>query len=169
MSSTSVMGGIVRRKEDPSLIQGKGLYVDDIKRANEVAAVFVRSPFAAAAINSIDTSAALALDGVHAVYTADDVRHLGPNLAQVPVGTLRPLLADGAVHHSGEAVAMVIADNRYVAQDGADLVFVEKIERLSSIRLDPPLEAIPTIGPNDTYERRDVEVVLHHDREEVVT
>jgi carbon-monoxide dehydrogenase large subunit len=125
MSSTSVMGGIVRRKEDPSLIQGKGLYVDDIKRANEVAAVFVRSPFAAAVISSIDASAALALDGVHAVYTADDVRHLGPNLAQVAVGTLRPLLADGAIHHVGEAVAMVIADDRYVAQDAADLVFVE--------------------------------------------
>jgi carbon-monoxide dehydrogenase large subunit len=125
MSSTSVMGGIVRRKEDPSLIQGKGIYVDDIKRIGTLHVAFVRSPFAAATITGIDTSAALALDGVHAVYTIDDVRHLGVNPAQVAVGTLRPFLADGAVKHVGEAVAMVVADDRYVAQDAADLVFVD--------------------------------------------
>jgi len=67
----------------------------------------------------------LALDGVHAVFTIDDVRHLGPTPAQVPVGTLRPLLADGTVHHVGEAVAMVVADDRYLAQDAADAVFVD--------------------------------------------
>lgn len=125
MSTTSVMGGIVRRKEDPALIQGKGTYVDDIKRRGELVTAFVRSPFAAATIGNIDVSAALELDGVHAVYTADDVRHLGLNPAQVAVGTLRPFLADGTVHHVGEAVAMVIADNRYIAQDAADLVYVD--------------------------------------------
>jgi carbon-monoxide dehydrogenase large subunit len=125
MSTTSVMGGIVRRKEDPALIQGKGTYVDDIKRHGELAVAFVRSPFAAATITSIDASAALELAGVHAVYTADDVRDLGLNPAQVAVGTLRPLLADGDVHHVGEAVAMVIADDRYIAQDAADLVYVD--------------------------------------------
>ncbi len=125
MSTTSVMGGIVRRKEDPSLIQGKGRYVDDIKRSGELAVAFVRSPFAAATISSIDASEALALDGVHAVYTIDDVRHLGVTPAQVAVGTLRPLLADGAIKHVGEAVAMVVADDRYIAQDAADLVFVD--------------------------------------------
>lgn len=125
MSTTSVMGGIVRRKEDPALIQGKGMYVDDIKRHGELAVAFVRSPFAAATITSVDASAALELKGVHAVYTADDVRDLGLNPAQVAVGTLRPLLADGTVHHVGEAVAMVVADDRYIAQDGADLVFVD--------------------------------------------
>jgi carbon-monoxide dehydrogenase large subunit len=119
------MGGIVRRKEDPALIQGKGIYVDDKKLVGELAVAFVRSPFASATIESIDTSAAEALDGVHAVYTADDVRHLGPNPAQVAVGTLRPLLADGVVKHVGEAVAMIVADDRYIAQDGAELVFVD--------------------------------------------
>ena len=120
-----MMGGVVRRKEDPSLIQGKGTYVDDIKRHGTLSVAFVRSPFASAAITGIDTSSALALDGVHAVYTIDDVRHLGPNPAQVAVGTLRPLLADGAVKHVGEAVAMVVAEDRYIAQDAADLVFVD--------------------------------------------
>ena len=125
MSTTSVMGGIVRRKEDPALIQGRGMYVDDIKRHGELAVAFVRSPFAAAEINSVDASAALELEGVHAVYTADDVRHLGLNPAQVAVGTLRPLLADGVVKHVGEAVAMVVAESRYIAQDAADLVLVD--------------------------------------------
>jgi len=119
------MGGTVRRKEDPALIQGKGIYVDDRKVVGELAVAFVRSPFASATIESIDTAAAAALDGVHAVYTADDVRHLGPNPAQVAVGALRPLLADGVVKHVGEAVAMVVADDRYVAQDGAELVMVD--------------------------------------------
>ncbi len=125
MSTTSVMGGIVRRKEDPSLIQGNGAFVDDIRRHGELATAFVRSPFAAATITSVDASDALALPGVHAVYTIDDVRHLGLNPAQVAVGTLRPLLADGTVHHVGQAVAMVVADDRYVAQDAADLVYVD--------------------------------------------
>ncbi len=125
MSTTSVLGGVVRRKEDPALIRGEGLYVDDIKLPGELAAAFVRSPFAHARISSIDVSAAIAMDGVHAVYTADDVRHLGPVLAQVAVGTLRPPLADGAVHHIGEAVAMVVADDRYIAQDAVDAIFVD--------------------------------------------
>ncbi len=75
--TSSAMGGIVRRKEDPALIAGEGKYVDDIKMAGEASAVFVRSPFAHARINSIDATAATAMDGVHAVYTAEDVRHLG--------------------------------------------------------------------------------------------
>ena len=125
MSTTSVLGGVVRRKEDPALIRGRGVYVDDVKLPGETAAAFVRSPFARARINSIDTSAALAMDGVHAVYTSDDVRHLGPTPAQVAIGTLRPLLADGEIHHVGEAVAMVVADDRYLAQDAAEAVFVD--------------------------------------------
>ena len=124
-TTTSAMGGIVRRKEDPALIAGKGRYVDDIKLIGETAAAFVRSPFAHARINSIDTSAALEMDGVLAVYTADDTRHLGDLLAQVPVGALRPLLADGAAHHAGEAVAMVVAEDAYIARDAADAVMVD--------------------------------------------
>jgi carbon-monoxide dehydrogenase large subunit len=125
VSTTSVLGGVVRRKEDPALIRGRGVYVDDVKLPRETAASFVRSPFARARVNSIDASRALAMEGVHAVYTIDDVRHLGLNPAQVAVGTLRPLLVDGEVHHVGEAVAMVVADDRYLAHDAAEAVFVD--------------------------------------------
>ncbi|MPZ53768.1 MAG: molybdopterin-dependent oxidoreductase [Acidimicrobiia bacterium] len=124
-STRSVLGGTVRRREDPALVQGLGLYVDDVKRAGTLSVAFVRSPFAHARITSIDTTAAMDASGVRAVYTADDVRHLGPLLAQIPIGKLRPLLADGTVHHSGEAVAMVVADSRYAAQDAAELVEVD--------------------------------------------
>ena len=122
MSTTSVLGGVVKRREDPALIKGRGRYVDDVKMAGMLHVAFARSPFAHARIKSIDTSKASEMPGVAAVYTADDVRHLGPLLAQVSVGKLRPLLADGEVKHSGEAIAMVVARDRYQAEDAADAI-----------------------------------------------
>ena len=124
-SSTSVLGGVVRRREDPALIQGRGRYTDDVKLAGTAHAAFVRSPFAHAQILSVDASAALAMEGVLAVYTAADVEHLGTLVAQVPVGKVRPLLAGDAVKHAGEAVAMVVAADPYIARDAADAVDVD--------------------------------------------
>jgi carbon-monoxide dehydrogenase large subunit len=125
MSTTSVLGGVVKRREDPALVRGKGLFVDDLKVAGLAHVAFVRSPLAHAKIKSIDTTAAIAMPGVLAVYTAAEVNHLGPLVAQVAVGKLRPLLADGVVKHVGEAVAMVVADNRYQAADAAEAVEVD--------------------------------------------
>ena len=125
MSSTSVLGGVVRRREDPALIQGGGRYTDDVKLAGTTHVAFVRSPFAHAIVNSVDTSAAAEMDGVVAVYTAADVAHLGPLVAQAPVGALRPLLNNGTVKHVGEAVAMVMAEDPYLARDAADAVDVD--------------------------------------------
>jgi aerobic carbon-monoxide dehydrogenase large subunit len=125
MATTSVMGGAVRRREDPALIQGYGEYVDDLTRTGLLQVAFVRSPMARAKITSLDTSAAKAMPGVVAVYTHDDVAHLGPLVAQVPIGKLRPLLAAGEVNHVGEAVAMVVAEDRYKAQDAADAIDVD--------------------------------------------
>jgi carbon-monoxide dehydrogenase large subunit len=124
MSTTSALGGVVRRREDPALIKGKGLYVDDVKMVGMLHVAFVRSPFAHAKIISVDTSEAAGMPGVRAVYTADDTRSLGLLPAQAAaVG--RPYLADGEVNHMGEAVAMVVAETRYQAQDAADAVDVE--------------------------------------------
>ncbi|MET0567241.1 MAG: xanthine dehydrogenase family protein molybdopterin-binding subunit [Acidimicrobiia bacterium] len=125
MATTSVMGGSVRRREDPALIQGYGEYVDDLTRTGMLQVAFVRSPVARGKITSLDTDAAKKMPGVVAVYTHDDVAHLGPLVAQVPIGKLRPLLADGEVNHVGEAVAMVVAADRYAAQDAADAIDVD--------------------------------------------
>lgn len=123
--TTSALGGVVRRREDPALIQGRGKYTDDVSPVGTLHAAFVRSPFAHATINSVDTSAAAQADGVLAVYSHEDVAHLGDLLAQVVVGKARPLLAHGKVNHVGEAVAMVVAESSYLARDAADLVEVD--------------------------------------------
>jgi carbon-monoxide dehydrogenase large subunit len=119
------MGGAVRRREDPALIQGTGTYTDDIQPVGLLHVAFTRSPVARAKITSLDTSAAKSMPGVVAVFTHDDVAHLGPLLAQVPIGRLRPLLAAGEVNHVGEAIAMVVAEDRYQAQDAADAVVAD--------------------------------------------
>ena len=125
MATTSALGGSVRRREDPALIQGSGKFVDDIAPVGTTHVAFARSPYAHAKINSIDTSAAVAADGVVAVYTYDDVAHLGDLLAQVKIAKGRPLLANGKVNHVGEAVAMVVAENAYQAKDAADLIDID--------------------------------------------
>jgi carbon-monoxide dehydrogenase large subunit len=125
MSTTSVMGGSVRRREDPALIQGHGLYVDDIHPTGLLHIAFLRSPVARAKITKLDTTAAKAMDGIVAVYTHEDVAHMGPLVAQVPIGKLRPLLAAGEVNHVGEAIAMVVAEDRYLAQDATESIEVD--------------------------------------------
>ena len=125
MATTSVMGGAVRRREDPALIQGYGEFVDDMAPTDMLNVAFLRSPVARAKITRLDTSAAKEMKGVVAVFTHDDVAHLGPLLAQVPIGKLRPLLAAGEVNHVGEAVAMVVAEDRYQAQDAVEAIDVD--------------------------------------------
>ena len=118
------------RIEDKRLLTGHGTFVDDVQRPGMVHACFVRSPFARASINGIDASAALALPGVHAVFTAAD---LNPDVKEawhavagkdIP-DTPRPPLAEGEVKFVGDPVALVIADSRYLAEDAVDLVDVD--------------------------------------------
>src|SRR3954462_11764994 len=124
------VGTRVNRVEDARLLTGRGTYVDDISLPGMLHAYFVRSPHARAAIRSIDASAALALDGVHAVFTAADLNpgvkeqwhtSIGPKSPETP----RPPLAEGEARFAGDAVALVVADTRYIAEDAADLVDVD--------------------------------------------
>jgi carbon-monoxide dehydrogenase large subunit len=114
-----------KRKEDPRFIQGKGLYVDDVKMPGMLCGVAVRSPHAHARIISIDKEAALALPGVHAVITAEDLKPLGLHWMPTLAGDTQAVLADEKVCFQEQEVAMVIADDRYIAADGAALVQVE--------------------------------------------
>ena len=123
-------GTRVPRVEDTRLLTGHGAYVDDIVRPGMLHACFVRSPFAHARINTIDTSAALALPGVHAVFTAAD---LNPDVKEawhavagrdIP-DTPRPPLAEHEVKFVGDPVALIVAENRYVAEDAIELVDID--------------------------------------------
>jgi carbon-monoxide dehydrogenase large subunit len=123
-------GARVHRVEDPRLLTGHGTYVDDVVRPGMLHACFVRSPLARARIAGIDASQALALDGVRAVFTAEDLNPgvheqwytlIGRDVPDTP----RPPLADGEARFVGDPVALVVATDRYIAEDAAELVFVD--------------------------------------------
>jgi aerobic carbon-monoxide dehydrogenase large subunit len=127
------LGRRVARLEDPALLRGQGRFVDDIVLPGMLHAAFVRSPHAHAGIRGIDKAAALAVSGVRAVLTRDDLLpHLSSERLVVGLPSSsykqdlnRPVLAIDEVVHVGEAVALVVADDRYVAEDGAALVEVD--------------------------------------------
>jgi carbon-monoxide dehydrogenase large subunit len=125
------VGRPLKRKEDPRLITGQATYVDDVVLPGMVYAAFVRSPEAHAKIVSVDASAAEALPGVRAVYVGDDITSAAPlPMAWVPPGVeVRTpehwALARGAVKHVGDAVAMVVADDKYAVVDAAEQVNVD--------------------------------------------
>lgn len=114
-----------KRKEDPRFIQGKGNYVDDVKLPGMLVGKVVRSPFAHARIVSINKEAALALPGVVAVLTADDLKPLSLHWMPTLAGDVQAVLADEKVSFQYQEVAMVIANDRYIAADAVDLVEVE--------------------------------------------
>ncbi|HVD00537.1 MAG TPA: aerobic carbon-monoxide dehydrogenase large subunit [Candidatus Dormibacteraeota bacterium] len=128
--STRLFGERIARKEDDRLLRGRGRFTDDIDEG-ALECAFVRSPFASARIRSIDVTAARSAPGVVAVYTAADVpfgdREL-PLLIPHPLLTnprTQRCLASKVVRYAGEAVAFVIAESRYLAEDAADLVEVD--------------------------------------------
>ena len=115
------IGQSVRRREDPRLLRGQGRYFDDLKLADQLYAAIVRSPHAHAEILSIDTSAAKAMSGVHAVLTGNDYHADGigslPSMAPYKKRDgspmflpPRPAIAIGRAMHVGYPVAVVVAD-----------------------------------------------------------
>ncbi len=129
---TGHVGRKLRRKEDPPLITGRARYVDDISLPGQLWAAFVRSPEAHAKVVSIDTSDAAAREGIHAVFTGDDMADLGGPLpmAWVPPGVdvNNPEhwpLARGVVKHVGDPVAVVVGEDRYAVNDAVEDVIVE--------------------------------------------
>ena len=119
------MGCSRKRVEDARFTQGKGNYVDDVKLPGMLLGDFVRSPYGHARIKSIDTSAALALDGVIAVLTAEDLAPLNLHWMPTLAGDKQMVLADGKVLFQGQEVAFVVARDRYVAADAVELVEVD--------------------------------------------
>jgi aerobic carbon-monoxide dehydrogenase large subunit len=126
-----LVGQPVRRREDPRLITGGAQYTDDIPLAGALYLALVRSPHAHARILAINTEAAKRAPGVVAVVTGEEIKSLLPGplpVAAQPPGVrlteIYPLAID-RVRHVGEPVAAVVAKDRYLARDAADLVEVE--------------------------------------------
>lgn len=128
--SNKYIGESIKRVEDPRFIQGKGKYVANLQMPGMLHAAIKRSPHAHATINSIDTSAAEAVDGVVAVFTGqalvdDEIGSLpcGFNPPDIVTAPHMPLAVD-KVRHVGDGVAVVIATDPYIAHDALDLVNV---------------------------------------------
>src|SRR5215212_10508562 len=155
--ATRYFGERIKRNEDPRLLTGQGLYVDDVDFPNMLHVAFVRSPYAHAQINSIDVSQAFQREGVVAIYTASDLGEYwkpGPLLVSPPPiegivfneRTQVPLAKD-KVRFAGEPVVMVLAESRYIAEDA-----------LADIQIDyEPLEVVV-----------DIEKVLNSDTQPAV-
>lgn len=128
---TRLVGQAIKRREDPRLITGQGTFLDDIKLPGMTHACVLRSPYAHAKIKSIDTSKAKAHPGVVAVFTGEDMLDLNPLPCAWQAGRVKNnvntprVLAVGEVHFAGDPVALVIAEDRYIARDACDLIEVE--------------------------------------------
>ncbi len=133
--STRYFGERIKRNEDPRLLTGQALFVDDVDLPNMLHAAFLRSPYAHAKINNIDVSQALQREGVVAVYTAHDLGdywQAGPLLVSPPPvddtvfneKTQVPLAKD-KVKFAGEPIVMVLAESRYIAEDALADILVD--------------------------------------------
>ena len=114
-----------KRTEDIRFVQGRGNYVDDVKLPGMLFGDFARSPFAHARIKKIDKASALAVEGVLAVITSDDLVPLNLHYMPTLAGDVQAVLAHGKVLFQNQEVAFIVAKDRYAAADGADALIVE--------------------------------------------
>jgi carbon-monoxide dehydrogenase large subunit len=123
------MGQAVARSEDPRLLAGRGRYIADVVVPGASDAAFLRSEVARGRIVRLDTQAARSAPGVRAVYTAADLNPLvhETSMAGLPEGPYPPkyCLAENDVRYVGDPIAIVVAENRYLAEDAAELIDVE--------------------------------------------
>src|SRR6516165_2604955 len=133
LTANKWIGQSVLRLEDPPLVRGRGRFAADIAFPHQLHMRVVRSNHAHGRIVSVDASAARALPGVVAVWTADDIADVPPidfREGKIPAFDpyRQPVLATGKVRYVGDPVAAVFADDPYVAEDAADLVTLEIAE-----------------------------------------
>jgi carbon-monoxide dehydrogenase large subunit/6-hydroxypseudooxynicotine dehydrogenase subunit gamma len=146
MDHKGKIGEPVTRLEDLPLVRGRGCYIGDIDVPHQLHMRVVRSPYAHGRIRGIDAAAARALPGVFAVWTGEDTADLPPIDFRDPSAEglkpyRQPVLARQRVRYVGEPVAIVFAEDRYIAEDAADLVSIE-VEPLPVLMnaIDPPGE-----------------------------
>ena len=143
--ATHIFGMPVARKEDPRFLTGSATYIDDIDLPDMLHAAVLRSPYAHARIHSIDTSRAIALEGVALVLTYQDLATMGIAAQALPLLIPHPALthphtayalAKDTVRYVGEAVAFVVASDRYIAEDALEMIEVN-------------YEPLPVVSPQD--------------------
>ena len=144
------LGSSRKRVEDARFTQGKGNYVDDIKLPGMLFADFVRSPYGHARIKSINKDAALALPGVVAVLTAEDLKPLNLHYMPTLAGDVQAVLADEKVLFQNQEVAFVVAEDRYIAADATELVEVDYEE------LPPLVDAFKAMDDDAPLLREDI-------------
>lgn len=146
------IGKNMKRVEDPRLLTGCGKYIDDVVLPNMAHAALLRSPHAHARIKSIDISKAQALPGVIAVVTgAEFAKTTGPTVSFSSPPVVQHAIATDRVRHVGEAVAAVVAEDRYIAEDALDLIEVE-------------YEELPVVSDIEQQEFARGDAVLHPER-----
>ncbi|MFB6129685.1 MAG: xanthine dehydrogenase family protein molybdopterin-binding subunit, partial [Salinigranum sp.] len=135
-----MVGSAVQRREDPELVTGEDPYTDDLSYPGQLHAAVVRSRYGRAHIRDIETAPAAEMDGVVAVYTREDLLDSGlsgempTDGVEYAVNVERPLLvgAGETARFQGDALAVVVAEDRYLAHDAADAVEVE-YDRLDAV------------------------------------
>jgi aerobic carbon-monoxide dehydrogenase large subunit len=159
--SKKYIGQPIKRVEDYRMLTGMGLYIDDVELPNMLHAAFYRSDYAHGRIKSIDVSAARERPGVFAVYTAEDFGdywHPGPlqvpppNAIEGAFFVARPMIpiAKDKVRYSGEPLAIILAESRYIAEDAFDDIILD-IETLPVIiNMEKALEEGATLVHEDT-------------------
>lgn len=130
-ASEGAIGKPLLRAEDARLLTGRGRFIADLRLPRMAHAVFVRSPHAHARVRSIDAARAAALPGVLAVITAADLPEVGlAHINEVPglIKTPQPVLAGDRVRYAGQAVAILVAEDRYIGEDALELIDVDYAE-----------------------------------------
>jgi carbon-monoxide dehydrogenase large subunit len=140
--STRFFGKRIKRNEDPRLLTGQALFVDDVQLPDMLHVAFLRSPYAHGRIKSVDHSKVLDRQGVVAAYSAEDLGDYwqnGPLLVSPPPvdrvifnERTQPNLAKGVVRYVGEPIVAVVAESRYIAEDALADIHVE-IDPLSVV------------------------------------
>ena len=136
VDAADILGSAIERREDPSLLTGDAEYTDDIQLPDSAHAAILRSQYAHARIEGIDTSEAEAMDDVVDVFTAEDIDVPGNLPTAWDLDTLRtvdhPVLAEDRIRYQGDALAVVVAEERYQAHDAVDRIDVD-YDRLEAV------------------------------------
>ena len=151
------MGHSMKRKEDARFLRGQGKYTDDVVLPGMLHMDIVRSPYAYAKIKSINTDAAMAIPGVHAVITGEVLKQYNLHWMPTLMSDTQMVLPTDTVMYQSQEVAAVIADDRYIAADAVEAVEVEYepmqavVDPFKSMQSDAPVLRTDKEGKTDNH------------------